>query len=275
MPVFYEMGAELVKRGNINLGYRSLVFMPSVSGTTSEAIEALRHAENQGASVVTFTGNPDSPIATEADFNYAMSLDDSTSSEIFYLAFLVVAQAVVSASGSGRPFSTFAEEIEAVPSALMDIRDSYDDQALSVAHWLSRRDYVMFTGAGNVWPETHYYAMCILEEMQWIRTRPVHASDFFHGALELLEDDTPVVIMKGQDAARPIADRAENFAHRISSEVITLDSGAALVPSLSTEMQADVSPIVLATMLERVSSHLEVIRDHPLTTRRYYKVIDY
>lgn len=270
-----KWGRNSFKRGNINLGYRSLVFMPSVSGTTSEAIEALRHAENQGASVVTFTGNPDSPIATEADFNYAMSLDDSTSSEIFYLAFLVVAQAVVSASGSGRPFSTFAEEIEAVPSALMDIRDSYDDQALSVAHWLSRRDYVMFTGAGNVWPETHYYAMCILEEMQWIRTRPVHASDFFHGALELLEDDTPVVIMKGQDAARPIADRAENFAHRISSEVITLDSGAALVPSLSTEMQADVSPIVLATMLERVSSHLEVIRDHPLTTRRYYKVIDY
>ena len=27
----------------------------------------------------------------------------------------------------------------------------------------------------------------------------------------------------------------------------------------------------MATILERLSAHLEVMRDHPLTTRRYYK----
>ena len=29
----------------------------------------------------------------------------------------------------------------------------------------------IITGAGNVWPQAFYYGMCILEEMQWIRTR--------------------------------------------------------------------------------------------------------
>jgi len=32
---------------------------------------------------------------------------------------------------------------------------------------------------------------------------------------------------------------------------------------------------VLAALLERLSAHLEVLRDHPLTTRRYYKRVAY
>ena len=40
-------------------------------------------------------------------------------------------------------------------------------------------------------------------------------------------------------------------------------------------MRALISPVLLATVLERVSAHLEVLRDHPLTTRRYYRRVRY
>ena len=33
--------------------------------------------------------------------------------------------------------------------------------------------------------------------------------------------------------------------------------------------------MILAALLERVSAHLEVLRDHPLTTRRYYRRMAY
>jgi fructoselysine-6-phosphate deglycase len=35
------------------------------------------------------------------------------------------------------------------------------------------------------------------------------------------------------------------------------------------------SPVVHAAVLESVSARLEVMRDHPLTTRRYYKRVAY
>ena len=72
--------------------------------------------------------------------------------------------------------------------------------------------YHIITGAGSTWPEAYYYGMCILEEMQWIRTRPVHASDFFHGTLELVEKGVSVFVFKGEDASRPLVERVENFA---------------------------------------------------------------
>ena len=37
----------------------------------------------------------------------------------------------------------------------------------------------------RLWGETILYSMCILEEMQWKRTRSITSHDFFHGTLEM------------------------------------------------------------------------------------------
>ena len=118
--------------------------------------------------------------------------------------------------------------------------------------------------------------MCILEEMQWIRTRPVHASDFFHGTLELVEPGVSVIVLKGEDAGRPLVERVEAFApriHRHGSPSSTPPTSSC--PASRPSTRALLSPALLATVLERVSAHLEVLRDHPLTTRRYYRQLQY
>ena len=117
--------------------------------------------------------------------------------------------------------------------------------------------------------------MCILEEMQWIRTRPIHAADFFHGTLELVEKGVSVVIFKGEDACRPLTDRVEAFARQYTDKVTVLDTARFTMPGISPETRALISPAILATILERLSAHLEVKRNHPLTTRRYYKKVSY
>jgi len=111
--------------------------------------------------------------------------------------------------------------------------------------------------------------------MQWIRTRPVHAADFFHGTLELVEKGVSVIVFKGEDAYRPLTDRVEKFARDFTDKVTVLDTARFAMPGVSAETRALVSPVVLATILERLSAHLEVKRNHPLTTRRYYKKVSY
>ena len=58
-------------------------------------------------------------------------------------------------------------------------------------------------------------------------------------------------------------------------KVTVLDTASFGMPGLSAETRALISPAVLATILERLSAHLEVKRNHPLTTRRYYKKVSY
>jgi fructoselysine-6-phosphate deglycase len=117
--------------------------------------------------------------------------------------------------------------------------------------------------------------MCILEEMQWIRMRPVHASDFFHGALELLDKDVSLIVFKGEDVLRPLAERVEVFAREHTSKLHVFDTASFDLPAIGAETRALISPILLATAMERVSAHLEAKRKHPLTTRRYYNRVPY
>jgi len=45
----------------------------------------------------------------------------------------------------------------------------------------------MWVGSGSMWGNVYLFTMCLLEEMQWVRTKAVTSADFFHGTLELVE----------------------------------------------------------------------------------------
>ncbi|MBN9178899.1 MAG: SIS domain-containing protein [Microbacterium sp.] len=274
-PVYYEMGAELVERGNPRLGERSIVVTPSLSGTTKEAIAALEYAKKAGATIITFTGHADTPLAEMADHNFTTFAEDDTSSEMFYLETLLVALALMNARGEYDAYDETVAELKQLPALLVDVKASFEDRAAALAEEIKDEDYHLITGAGSTWPEAHYYGMCILEEMQWIRTRPVHASDFFHGALELLEDGVSIIILNGEDESRGLVDRVIEFAPRFTEKVRILDTKDFELPGISQSTRSLISPILLATVFERLSAHLEVLRDHPLTTRRYYKKLVY
>ncbi|WP_331769407.1 SIS domain-containing protein (plasmid) [Embleya sp. NBC_00888] len=267
--------AELVVGGSAHLGPRSIVVIPSLSGTTSESVRALTYCKSRGARVITLTGHADTPLARDADRNFTNFAADDTSCESFYLQSLVIALAVLHERGEMPEFDEIVSELRLLPRLLVDLKRAFEPRAQEFAAEIEHEPYHIFTGAGSTWPQAWYYAMCILEEMQWIRTRPVHASDFFHGTLELVEPGVSLILFKGEDETRPLVERVENFAPAYTDKVTVFDTAGFELGGVSPRVRSLVSPILLATALERVSAHLEVRRDHPLTTRRYYRQVAY
>ena len=275
-PVHLVKAAEIMAMGHVALGEGSIVVIPSLSGTTTEAIEVLRYSRERGATVIALTGNGASPVAEEADYNFTNFAEDDTSSESFYVQSLLIALAIIDATTDGEDrYDAVVEELELVPELLIDVKRDFEDRARTLAEELKDVGYHIITGAGSTWAEAWYYGTCILEEMQWIRTRPIHAADFFHGTLELVEPGVSVIVFHGEDAARPLSKRVEAFAPKVTDRLTVLDTADFELPGISPEVRALISPIVLATLLERLSAHLEVLRDHPLTTRRYYRRVEY
>jgi fructoselysine-6-phosphate deglycase len=214
-------------------------------------------------------------VAEASTVNFTVEAADDTSSETFYLQTLLIALALMDARGEFDSYERTVEELQLLPTLLLEAKASWHDAARDIADRIAADDYHIITGAGASWPEAFYYGTCILEEMQWIRTRPIHSSDFFHGTLELVEKGVSVILLRGEDSLRPLVDRVERFAHQYTDKVVVLDSADVELPGVSADVRALVSQVVLATVLERVSAHLEVLRAHPLTTRRYYRRVDY
>ena len=274
-PVFLDWPAELVITGSANLTDKSIVVMPSLSGTTKESVALLARLKEIGATVLTLVGHEQTPLGKGGDHVFVNFAEDDTSCESFYMQSLFIALSIMKHCGEIDNYDALMAGFQALPQALLEAKRAYEPKAEAFAGRLAASPYHIITGAGSAWPQAFYYGMCILEEMQWIRTRPVHASDFFHGTLELVEKDVSVILFKGEDALRPLADRVENFAPNYTDKLTVLDTATVALAGISAELRALISPIVLATVLERISAHLEVMRNHPLTTRRYYKRVAY
>ena len=274
-PAYMEIAAELVTGGHRALGAKSIVVIPSLSGTTKESVATMDYCRAKGATIVSLVGHKATPLGEQAGHAFVNFAEDDTSSESFYLQSLLIALSVMAHRGEYADYDRTIAELNLLPEHLLAAKQAFEPEAERIAERFKDEPYHIITSAGLSWAQAWYYGMCILEEMQWIRTRPVQASDFFHGTLELVEPGVSLFIFKGEDAFRPLTDRVENFAKRYTSKVRVLDAASASLPGISAKTRGLISPIILATMLERLSAHLEVLRDHPLTTRRYYKRVEY
>ena len=275
LKVFTDRSAELVLTDHRSLGPKSLVIIPSLSGTTKESIAALEFCRARGARVITLIGHADTPLGKQADRAFVNFAEDDTSSESFYIQGLLIALSLLEHRGEANLQRTLAPSFAQLPQALLAAKSGFEVRAQTLAAKFKDEPYHIITGAGSAWPEAFYYGMCILEEMQWIRTRPVHASDFFHGTLELVEKGVSVILFKSEDEFRLLGDRVEQFARQYTDKLTVLDPREANLPDIPPALRALLSPVILATQLERLSAHLEQLRNHPLTTRRYYKRIAY
>lgn len=275
LPVFTEISSELMVMDHQHLNEHTLVILPSLSGTTKETVEAAAFCKEKGAVTLSLVGHANTPLANLTDYTFVNFAEDDTSCESFYIQSYLLAFRLMYKRNEFPQYHQFVEEMNCLPSALLTVKEAAEQRAAEFAEKHKDTPYHILSGTGIDWAQTYYYGMCILEEMQWIKTRPVHASDFFHGTLELVEEDTSIILLKGEDASRPLTERVQRFAEHYTKELTVFDAKDYELEGISEELRRLISPIVLAALLERVSCHLEAQRNHPLTTRRYYKKVPF
>ncbi|WP_251554252.1 SIS domain-containing protein [Neobacillus muris] len=275
LPTFAEISSEFMLTSHKFFDEKSLVVLPSLSGTTEETVKAAEFVKQKGATTISLVGYADTPLAKATDYSFVNYAADDTSCESFYLQSYLIAFRLMHLRNEFPQYEKVVSELVKVPEALLGVKEAVENRAEDFAAKIKDIPYHILVGSGNSWAETYYYGMCILEEMQWIKTRPVHASDFFHGTLELVEKGVSVLLFKGEDETRPLTDRVQNFAEVYTDQLEIFDTKDYELPGISEEVRSYLSPVVLATLLERVSCHLEKERNHPLTTRRYYRRVKY
>jgi fructoselysine-6-phosphate deglycase len=270
-PVRSAIASELVVSGDAILGANSAVVFTSVTGTSEDMLQAVEYVKAQGALTIGFTGAADNPLAVSVD----VPLITQPKAWPFDIQMLLLLTRLLSNRGEFAGYDKLADELTALPAALVKVAADSEEKGRLFAEAHRDTDYHFLIGGGVLWASTYLYSMCVLEEMQWLRTTRVDSAEFFHGSLELLEKDTSVLILQGEDETRPLTERARAFATRISDDVTVFDVKDYELAGISQEFRGLLGPIVLDTALNRVTKHLARVRNHPDDTRRYYRVLDY
>ena len=283
LEVYLIHAAEWNVSGHKRMTEKSVVLTASESGTTPEVLEAVKKMKEMGIRIVAMT-SPDGPIgqAVGAENCVKMASDHGSGGceKGYYLADCFGLR-LLYRRGCFPKYDLFIEQTKDIWADLLDIRKKFEPKAEELAKKYALAPYTMFIGSGALWGETILFAMCILEEMQWKRTRYITSADFFHGTLELVERGVPVFLFKGEDESRKLDERVEafltNFADRTKDEdVVVIDTAEYAIPGLDDDFRVIVSPWILTILTtDRLARYYETVTKHNLKYRRYYHQFDY
>ncbi|BCJ98912.1 SIS domain-containing protein [Anaerocolumna chitinilytica] len=275
LPVYVENAAEFITTGNKRFTNKSVVIFSSVTGSTTEMVDAIKKAKEVGARVLGFIDVEDTPLAKLCDTCISYPMNEQ-------LKFYMVANRLMYNNGEFPDYDIYNQEMEKyLPMALVEVEKKADEWAAVYAkekyqYYKEHPDMPhYFIGAGNQWGATYSYAMCYWEEQLWIRTKSITSAEFFHGMLEIIEAETPVTVFIGEDEQRPLSERVAAFLPKVCKNYTVIDTKDYELKGIRSEYRGSVSHLVMHAVNNRVDAYMEKEFRHPMVIRRYYRQFNY
>ncbi len=265
IPAFQLQSDELNSSVPALMGPGSLVVLASYTGKTKETVQAASTAKSTGATVIA-AAKEGSPLAEAADVAF------SGKSDIFEL---LVAYAVLEATGADLDPAALTATLEALPSAVLDAVTESESHLADVAEAFKDEPITYVLGSGPCYGWAYGLAMCFLQEMQWKHAAAFNTGEFFQGAFEMVNDDTAVLLWLGDDATRPMAERGKRFLETYCKKAQYIDVADLALPGIPKDFRGDVSGIVVGALANRLAQHYEALRGHDLEQRHYMFKVDY
>ncbi|HDK6220030.1 TPA: SIS domain-containing protein [Klebsiella quasipneumoniae] len=267
-PTFCLNSEEFNRRAPALLGPKSVVLVASHNGTTKETIEAARRSRAAGALVIGFTKNETTELAAECDEVFTYNSDRTILGPKQVLIGMTVI-ALLKEAGAKLDFAAFEEAFAAVPKAFELAIEEAEESLHKIAVAFGSEAFTYVLSSGPSQGAGYGFAMCYLMEMQWKNASWFNANEFLHGAFEVVQPETPVLLFKGEDETRGVIDRVETFLNKNTQRCLVIDSRDYSLPGVPESMRGDISPLLLSTLSKRLAEHYQAVTGHSLNDRRY------
>ncbi|POP31003.1 SIS domain-containing protein [Lactonifactor longoviformis] len=273
IPVYLLNAAEALAEKDRRITRNSLVLTASKSGDTPETVSLCWYAKKTGATIVSFVSMEHCPLAEASDYKIVSAEEGM---ENTYMRLYLFILRFLYRKGDFQNYERFADQMKSLHSDALRIKHAYDRVADANAEKYWQEPYQIWIGSDIVFGEMTLLTMCILEEMQWMRNRLVSSSEFFHGALELVEKDVMVTLVKGLGPCRALDERVEKFLQGRTQKLVIVDLEELKFTGIDEEFQYILSPIILSNVMAgRYCWNLEKHSGHDLSIRRYYRQFKY
>ncbi|HWD95324.1 MAG TPA: SIS domain-containing protein [Acidimicrobiales bacterium] len=271
VPVFRFNADELLLRRPAQFGPDSLVIISSSNGATKETARAAAVARELGATVVGVTQDPNSVVAVECE---KLFLHRGVEAKQIVLA--QIGWSILRAQGVAPEYDAILSAVGASPRLFLESIEETDEQLATIAADLFDEPMVYVLGTGPLLGAAQTFAMCYLQEMQWMNAAAISAGEFLHGPFEVVTPDVPVLLFLGEDATRPMGNRAQKFLAAHTERLHVIDAASLALSGIPASERSVVSTMVVGSaLLNRLAEHFQSRSGHSMKDRRYMWKIDY
>jgi glutamine---fructose-6-phosphate transaminase (isomerizing) len=209
LPVEVELASEFRYRDPV-LDRSTLVVAISQSGETMDTLEAVRHAKDQKARVLAICNTNGAQIPRESDavlYTHAGPEIGVAATKTFLaqiVANFLVGLALAQARGTKYPDEVAREfaELEKMPEAVAQVLGTVD-AVRELGRELAHAKVVLFLGRHVGFPVALEGALK-LKELAYMHAEGFAAGELKHGAIALLEEGLPVVVVMPSPKGRAV-----------------------------------------------------------------------
>lgn len=256
------------------LNERSLVVIMAKTGTMKESVELSEYCKKNNIPTLGFVMIDDTPVANNVTYKV---LIDKYSEPIRFLPMYYLIFRLLKNNGSFDDYEEFANELSHIPECLTDVVDKFDSEAKDYASKYYNEDFQLWIYSGINFGEALKYSADVAEELFRQKTQAMNSGEFFHGCMEIVQNDMSIVMLMSEDESRPMDERCLKFLEKYANEKLwVIDTAKFEMKGISEKYRRYLSPIILTVCVEDLFAEYMMEytgKDH--STRRYYQIVEY
>lgn len=212
---------EFITRNPARLNGRAWVFLASYSGSTEDTVMALRHAKARGARTIAIVNKLDSLMAREADLALDFQSKGLYSMPMAIACLFALELARLQGSDAAAPI---IDGLFALPPILTRLYQTEAARARELAAQYADETLFYVLGTGPLWGLAYKFGLTVFMENMRVNGSFIDTAEFRHGPAEMLDRHKPVIVLlKGTDETRPMAERVQKIIERVGGRLIIYD----------------------------------------------------
>lgn len=272
----YLNSNEFIYRSPKGLGPGAVVILCSQEGKTPETVKAAEFAAQRGAMVVNLAMSEGTPLQATSDlfveygyYETAPMIDTS------YGAMYLLTAGLIDIAEGTHLFEGMKKNLLAIHPVVQKAKAEYAGRAMEFATACKDVQVLYSLASGCDYSQSYVFCNCYMMEMQWINAIPIHAGEFFHGPFEIIEKDSPVLLLMGRDETRFLEERARAFLQKFTNQLFVIDTMELDYGDVEKEFEGLMSVLVLNNICREYSKTIAKVRNHSLDIRRYMHLMEY
>ncbi len=266
-----------------DFGTNSVLILACHKGNTPETIAAAKLGKEKGATVIILTWLEESEITPFGDYVIQYSFDaspDHLKGDIDYsgektLCALRLCVEILNNTEGYKNYEKFYQGLSMITSVIRKARAQVKERALKFANEYKDDSVIYTMGSGASYGAAYMESICIFMEMQWLDSSSIHSGEFFHGPFEITDKKRPFMIQIAEGSTRELDERALKFLKQYAQRIEILDAKELGLSVIDSEVVDYFNHSLFNNVYPVYNHELAVMRDHPLTTRRYMWKVEY
>lgn len=255
----------------------ALVILCSHGGNTGETVEAAKLAKERGAAIITMTHNPDSICAKE-EMNpvvYSWENDTNEKDKPQGIVLRVLNELMKLQEPSYAKYDAVLDGLEKADGIVRTAVKKVKNRTWVFAEKYFEEPFLYIMGSGASYSQAYGFAICSLQEMQWMDCCYLNTAEYFHGPFEVTDEEHLYILMMSVGKTREIDLRAKAFLEKYAKKYEIIDAADCGLETIDENCVDYFNAALFYEMSVLYRTAIQNKTGHPLDMRRYMGVVEY